>query len=175
MSYFSIWTAIGLAKRAAAELGGPLVTITQMAFGDGNGAEIVPDPAMIGLVREVHRVDMEVLYADPDNPNWIWAEAVVPMAAGPWWIREVGLYDADGDLVAVSNYPSTYKPTLAGGAGKDLYLRLCLAVDNTAVIELAIDPSVVMASREYVNGVAAGLETKILAARRLGFFYNNTL
>lgn len=175
MDYFSIWTAIGLAKRAAAELGGPLVTITQMAFGDGNGAEIVPDPDMIALVHEVGRVDMEVMYADAENPNWIWAEAVVPMEVGPWWIREVGLFDADGDLVAVCNYPPTYKPILSGGAGKDLYLRICLAVDNTAVIELAIDPSVVMASREYVNGVAAGLETKISAARRLGYFYHNTL
>ncbi len=174
MAFFSLWTQTGLDKRAAAEAGGDLVQITQMAFGDGNGAEIVPDLSMTALVNEVGRYDVEVIYIDNDNPNWVWVEAKIPMDAGPWWIREVGLFDAVGDMVAVGNYPDTYKPILDEGAGKDLYVRVPLAMVNTSTVELITDPSVVMASREYVDGVVTDLNLAIDSIRRRAFFYSNT-
>ncbi len=173
--YFSLWTQTGLDKRADFESGGSIVQITQMAVGDGNGISVTPNKDMQSLVNEVARHDVQYIRTDQDNPNWLWVEAKIPMDEGPYWIREVGLFDAVGDMVAVGNYPDTYKPILNEGAGKDLYIRIPLAMENTSAVELITDPSVVMASREYVDGVTASLIEQINAVRRRAFFYANTL
>jgi phage-related tail fiber protein len=153
-NYYTLLTNKGKAKLAAAQNGTP-VQITEFALGDGNGSDIVPSEAMIALVREVHRRPVNSIYIHPQNPNWTVAEVVVPQDVGGFTVREVGLYDADGDLFAIGGYPTTYKPLLDSGVGKELCLRAVLAISNASTIKLTIDPSVVTATREFVDRAMA--------------------
>ncbi|MFV0347438.1 MAG: phage tail protein, partial [Halodesulfovibrio sp.] len=108
-NYYTLLTNKGKAKLAAAQNGTP-VQITEFALGDGNGSDIVPSEAMVALVHEVHRSPVNSIYIHPHNPNWTVAEVVVPQDVGGFTVREVGLYDADGDLFALGGSPTTYKP-----------------------------------------------------------------
>lgn len=174
MPYFSIWTQTGLNKRAQAELDGAMILITKMAIGDGGGSAVTPEETMTALVNEVWRGDVNLIALHSENPNWVTVEGKIPMEDGGFWIREVGLFDADGDMVAVCNYPDTYKPILSEGAGADLYVRTVLATENTATIELTVESSVVMATRAYVDGVVENIESEIKEAGRRAFFHANT-
>ena len=116
-TYYAILTAVGEAKLAnAAALGTPL-QISRMAVGDGNGVLPTPNREQTTLIGEQYRADLNTLQTDPANASQVIAELVVPETTGGWWIREMGLYDAAGDLVAVSNCPPSYKPQLSEGSG----------------------------------------------------------
>ncbi|WP_439412319.1 phage tail-collar fiber domain-containing protein [Enterobacter ludwigii] len=149
--YFTLVTNIGAAKLAnAAALGTPL-SITQMGVGDGGGTLPTPDPEQTSLVNEHHRAMINSLKVDPNNPTQIIAEQIIPENIGGWWIREVGLYDDGGDLIAVGNCPESYKPLLEEGAGREQIIRLIVIVNSGDNVTLKIDPSVVVATREYVD------------------------
>lgn len=150
-TYFALLTAIGEAKLAnAAALGTPL-QISRMAVGDGNGDLPVPIRTQTALVHETYRADLNELKVDPANASQIIAELVIPETEGGYWLREMGLYDAAGDLVAVSNCPPSYKPQLVEGSGRVQIMRMVLIVASTAAVQLKIDPSVVLATRAYVD------------------------
>jgi len=153
--YFAILTAIGQAKLAAATALGTTLQLTEMAVGDGNGATPIPNRNQIALVHENRRAPLNTLFVDPANASLIVAEQIIPEDVGGWWIRELGLYDAAGDLCAVANCPDTYKPVLASGSGRTQILRMVLIVANAEAVELKIDPSVVLAPRGYVDQVMA--------------------
>lgn len=104
------------------------------------------------LINERRRAPLNQLKVDPANNAIIIAEQVIPAEVGGFWIREIGLYDADGDLVAVANCAPSYKPTLAQGSGRTQVVRINLLVSNTSNAELRIDPSVVLATRSFVDG-----------------------
>lgn len=148
--FFAILTNIGVAKQANADALGIAWKITQMGVGDANGTDPQPDANQKTLIREWRRAPLNQLKQDPSNPAIIIAEQVIPAEIGGNWIREIGLYDADGDLVAVANCAPSYKPTLAQGSGRTQVVRMNLIVSNTANVELKIDPSVVLATREFV-------------------------
>lgn len=149
--YFAIPTNAGQARIAnAIALGIPL-KITHMAIGDGNGQPVTPNPAQTSLVREVRRAPLNTLFQDPLNPAQLVAEQVIPEDAGGWWVREVGLYDDSGTLIAVANTPESYKPLLTSGAGRTQTIRMVLIVSDTSAVEVKIDPSVVLATRKYVD------------------------
>lgn len=151
-TYFALLTEIGEAKLArAATLGAPLA-LTSMGVGDGNGITPIPNSQQTGLINEVRRAPLNQLSIDPKNPNHIIAEQVIPENEGGWWIREIGLYDEAGELCAVANAPPTYKPVLAEGSGRVQVIRMTLLINsqNAEHIELKIDPSIVLATREYV-------------------------
>ena len=150
-TYFAILTAVGEAKIANANALGAVVQITQMAVGDGNGAATIPSRSQTALVREQRRAPLNSLSIDPLNASQIIAEQVIPESIGGWWIREIGLIDADGDLVAVANCPPTYKPVLAEGSGRTQVIRMVLIVSSTGAVQLKIDPSVVLATRAYAD------------------------
>lgn len=151
--YFAIPTHAGQAKIAnAIALGVPL-KITQMAVGDGNGQPVTPNPAQIALVREQRRAPINTLFQDPLNPAQLVAEQIIPENVGGWWIREVGLYDETGTLIAIANSPDTYKPQLSEGSGRTQTIRIVLIVSDTSAVELKIDPAVVLATRKYVDDV----------------------
>jgi hypothetical protein len=151
--YFAIPTHAGQAKIAnALALGVPL-KITQMAVGDGNGQPVTPNPAQTTLVREQRRAPLNTLFQDPLNPAQLVAEQIIPETIGGWWIREVGLYDETGTLIAIANSPDTYKPQLSEGSGRTQTIRMVLIVSDTSAVELKIDPSVVLATRKYVDDV----------------------
>ena len=151
MTFYTLWTTAGLAKRANAEVMGTQIQITHAAVGDGNGSAVTPQTSQTELVNEVWRGAVNLIEIDSGNPNWVNIEAVIPASVGDWTIRELGLFDDDGDLVAVGNHAETYKPVLESGMGLDVYLKVTVAVENTDTIELLIDPAVALASRKYVD------------------------
>ncbi|WP_095159180.1 phage tail protein [Pseudomonas sp. Irchel 3E13] len=149
--FFAILTAVGEAKQANADALGVPWTFAQMGVGDANGADPIPDRLQTRLINERRRAPLNTVKVDPGNASIIIAEQVIPPDVGGWWIREIGLYDAAGDLVAVANCAPSFKPLLSQGTGKTQVVRLNLIVTSTANVQLKIDPSVVLATREYVD------------------------
>ncbi|OXO14402.1 phage tail protein [Klebsiella pneumoniae] len=159
--FYTLLTDIGAAKLAsAAALGVPL-KITHMAVGDGGGALPTPDAKQTALVNEKRRAALNMLYIDPQNSSQIIAEQVIPENEGGWWIREVGLFDESGALIAVGNCPESYKPQLAEGSGRTQTVRMVLITSSTDNVTLKIDPAVVLATRKYVDDKV--LELKVYA------------
>lgn len=149
--FLAILTTIGTAKQANANALGIAWKITQMGVGDANGTDPMPSAAQTALINERRRAPLNQLKVDPANSAIIVAEQVIPEDVGGWWIREIGLYDADGDLVAIANCAPSFKPLLTQGSGRTQVVRMNLVVSNSASVELKIDPSVVLATRAYVD------------------------
>ncbi|MCC8342818.1 phage tail protein [Pseudomonas stutzeri] len=151
--YMAMLTAVGEAKLANATALGVNLNITQLGVGDANGVEPMPSRTQTALINERRRAPLNQLSIDPNNSAIIIAEQVIPEDVGGWWIREIGLYDEAGDLVAVSNCPPTFKPELAQGSGRTQVVRLNILVSSTQNIQLKIDPSVVLATRAYADSL----------------------
>lgn len=149
--FLAILTNVGVAKQANADVLGISWKITQMGVGDANGTEPQPSAAQTALINERRRAPLNQLKVDPVNAGIIIAEQVIPEDVGGWWIREIGLYDADNDLVAVANCAPSFKPLLAQGSGRTQVVRMNLIVSSSSNVELKIDPSVVLATRAYVD------------------------
>ncbi|MGC1067247.1 phage tail protein [Pantoea agglomerans] len=159
--YFALLTNQGAAKLANAAALGLKVNIASMGVGDGGGSLPTPDAAQTKLIGEKRRAQLNSLTIDAANSSQIIAEQIIPESEGGFWIREIGLYDADGVLIAVANCPETYKPQLAEGSGRTQTVRMILIVNSTAAVTLKIDPSVVLATRKYVDD--AVIEVKAYA------------
>lgn len=166
--YFALLTNIGAAKLANATALGAKIEITQMAVGDGNGALPTPTPAQTALTHELRRAQLNMLTIDPVNTNQIIAEQVIPEDVGGWWIREIGLFDKDGDMIAVANCAETYKPQLQEGSGRVQVIRVILIVSSTEAVTLKIDPSVVLATRKYVDDAIVALGLGTAAKKEVG-------
>ncbi|WP_339057997.1 phage tail protein [Candidatus Regiella endosymbiont of Tuberolachnus salignus] len=149
--FYAVITHQGAAKLANATALGIPLKITHMAVGDGGGSLPTPDPRQTQLINEHRRAALNSLSIDPINPHQLIAEQVIPAADGGWWIREIGLFDHDGTLIALANCPETYKPQIQQGSGRTQTLRMVLIVSSTAAITLKIDPSVVVATRRHVD------------------------
>lgn len=149
--FYALLTNQGAAKLANAAALGTKIQITEMAVGDGNGSLPTPDASQTRLVNEKRRAALNSLSVDAVNSSQIIAEQVIPENEGGFWIREIGLFDADGDMVAVANCAETYKPQLQEGSGRTQTIRMILIVNSTAAVTLKIDPSVVLATRKYVD------------------------
>ncbi|NDL17942.1 MULTISPECIES: phage tail protein, partial [Photorhabdus] len=151
MKYFAILTKSGAAKLANAAALGTKISITHMAVGDGGGKLPEPDANQTKLVNEKRRAAINALSVDPVNTNQVIAEQIIPENEGGWWLREIGLFDSEDSLIAVANCPETYKPQLQEGSGRTQTVRMILIVNNTESVTLKVDPSVVLATREYVD------------------------
>ena len=149
--FFAILTAIGEAKHANAIAMGLDWMFTEMGLGDANGTDPIPDRLQTQLINEWRRAPINQIRVDAANPNTVITEQIIPPEVGGEWIREIGLYDVDGDLVAVANCAPSYKPLLAQGTGKTQVVRMNFIVSSSANIVLKIDPAVVLATREYVD------------------------
>ncbi|NHM10720.1 phage tail protein [Citrobacter youngae] len=148
----TIITTAGAEKLAAATVpGGKKVNITVMAVGDGGGKLPVPDAGQVQLVNEVWRHALNKISQDNRNSNYIVAELVIPPEVGGFWMRELGLYDDEGTLIAVANMAESYKPELAEGSGRAQTCRMVIIVSSIASVELSIDSTMVMATQEYVD------------------------
>ncbi|EDR2780625.1 phage tail protein [Salmonella enterica subsp. diarizonae] len=157
--FYTLLTEIGAAKLASAAAPGIPLKITHMAVGDGGGVLPTPSAQQTALVAEKRRAALNMLYIDPQNSSQIIAEQVIPETEGGWWIREVGLFDETGALIAVGNCPESYKPQLVEGSGRTQTVRMVLITSSTDNITLKIDPAVVLATRKYVDDKA--LELKV--------------
>lgn len=154
-SFYTLLTDIGQSKLANAIALGDTIEITHLAVGDGDGSMPSPDPGFTALVNEVRRASINTSDVDEENPNWIVVEQVIPPDVGGWTIREVGIFDSAGDMIAYGNYPETYKPVLEEGSSRTQTVRFVMEVSDAAAVELKVDPSVVLATRQYVDSEAA--------------------
>ena len=152
IKFKTVITTAGAAKLAAATApGGRKVNITTMAVGDGGGKLPVPDAGQTGLIHEVWRHTLNKISQDKRNSNYIIAELVIPPEVGGFWMRELGLYDDAGTLIAVANMAESYKPALAEGSGRSQTCRMVIIVSSVASVELTIDTTTVMATQDYVD------------------------
>lgn len=149
--FYTVLTETGQAKMANAIALGTTINIAELAVGDGGGTLPQPDSDRTTLVNQVRIAPVNRVDTDPDNPAWLIVEQVLPPEVGGWTIREVGLFDDAGDLIGYGNYPETYKPVLSEGSGRTLTIRMVLEVSDTAAVTLLVDPSVVLATRKYVD------------------------
>ncbi|ENH2418419.1 phage tail protein [Escherichia coli] len=148
----TIITTAGAAKLAAATMpGGKKVNLTAMAVGDGGGALSEPNAGQVKLINEVWRHALNKISQDNKNRNYIVAELVIPPEVGGFWMRELGLYDDAGTLIAVANMAESYKPELAEGSGRAQTCRMVIIVSSIASVALSIDATTVMATQDYVD------------------------
>ncbi|XPV77931.1 MAG: phage tail protein [Desulfovibrio sp.] len=144
--FYAILTKVGAAALSNAFTMGRSVDLTQMAVGDGNGADVVVTEAQTALVNEVYKADLNSLQLDGKNSAAICAELVIPADVGGWTMREIGLFTAAGDLFAVAAVPASYKPELSEGAAAEVCMRMIITASHLNSIELKIDPTVVLAT-----------------------------
>ncbi|QNN31417.1 phage tail protein [Providencia rettgeri] len=161
MKYFALLTKLGENLLAQATALGTKLELTHMAVGDGGGSLPTPDTNQTKLIAEKRRAAINTLFIDDKNKNQIIAEQIIPEQDGGWWIREIGLFDKAGNLIAVANCPETYKPQLAEGSGRTQAIRMILVVSHTESVTLKIDPSVVLATRKYVDDLITSLDIKL--------------
>lgn len=159
--YKAIITTAGAAKIAAASAGGTQLKIVRMAVGDGNGTLPTPNPAQTKLVNEKYRAALNGLTIDKALKNHILAEMIIPANVGGFWLREMGLYDEAGTLIAVSNMAESYKPKLEEGSGRTQTLRMILIVSSTEAIQVIAGGDTVLATKDFVaDAIAAHEKTR---------------
>ncbi|HIA4813777.1 TPA: tail fiber protein [Salmonella enterica] len=149
--FYTLLTDRGMAKIASALADKKQLHLQKMAVGDGGGQYYEPTASQTNLRHEVWRGEMNTLTVAPNNPNWLIAELVLPEDVGGWYVREVGVFDDEGELIAIGKFPESYKPLLPGGCGKQVCIRLIMEVSNTTAVTLTVDPSIVLATRDYVD------------------------
>ncbi len=159
--YYTILTEVGKAKIANATAMGGKVKFTKMQLGDGGGSQYDPQEKQTELKNKVWEGNISNIKIDENNSNWIVVETAIPGSAGGFTVREVGILDDEGNLLAIGKYPETYKPTVDDGCAKDLFVRVILMVVNTSTITLKIDPTVILASMKNLEDLRKELNTKI--------------
>lgn len=150
--YYTLITNTGLYKLANSDVSGVPVQITHIAVGDGlNGASYNPSQDQTALKHEVWRGAVNNKFIDPNNASKTIYETQIPVNVGGWYIRELGLFDSAGDLIAISKVSESYKATSQQGAADEYIARIPLLYSNTSATTITIDPAVVMASRQWVD------------------------
>ncbi|MFP8630975.1 phage tail-collar fiber domain-containing protein [Enterobacter kobei] len=156
VKYKTVITKVGVEKLAAATVpNGKKVNFTAMAVGDGGGTLPAPNANQTKLVNEVWRHALNKISQDKKNKNYVVAELLIPPEVGGFWMREMGLYDDTGTLIAVGNMAESYKPKLEEGSGRAQTVRMVIMVSDISSVELTIDTSTVMATQDYVDGKLA--------------------
>lgn len=151
--YYCTLTGIGQSKLAQAGLLGGSFQIATVAVGDGNPAGVEPSSETV-LVSERYRRAINTVYSPPEDQSVVIVETAIPVDQGEWEVNEVGVFDIEGDLVAIANYPKTWKPKIFSGTGRVLLIRLMIDVGSIEHVTLMVDPAAVMATRQYVDNSA---------------------
>lgn len=148
--YYGLVTTIGLAKLAASAAGGPSLTLSSMAFGDGGGAETAPAAAATSLVNERYRALVVEKYPHPTNPSILYVEGIIPPGTGGWTLREAGIYDTAGDLIVIAKTPAVNVALVSEGASTEGVVRLPIVFDSASSVQILIDPTVLLATQGWV-------------------------
>lgn len=159
--YYAVLTNAGLAAIANAALTESSVEITEVAVGSGEG---LPVQSLTALRDEVWRGPVTRLARSPSDPTVIQCETRIPPDEGGWIVREIGMFDADGTLIAIGNLPDSYKPVLESGSTKDMLLRMYIQNSNADVVTVKIDPAIIMASQAFVYSLMAEQSLRSSAA-----------
>ncbi|HEL4198614.1 TPA: phage tail protein [Clostridioides difficile] len=157
--YYTLLTTIGKASIANATALGNKVDLVKLQLGDGAGAEYNPTEEQTSLKNVVWEGSINNVKIDEENPNWIVIETVIPGSVGGFMIREVGIFDSKEQLIAVSKYPETYKPTADSGSVKDLVIKIILVVSNTSSVNLKVDPTVILATLKDIQDLDTKIDT----------------
>ncbi len=157
----------GVAKKTNCDALGVPWEPSHMLIGDAGGTDPIPRPDQTQLINQVHRAQLNQLRVSPTDPNVLIAEVVLPPDIGGWWMRELALEDKDGVFSAVASVAPSYKPLLAQGSGRNQVVRMHIITNGTGNIQLKIDPSVVLATREYVDLNRQEIEALIAQASAL--------
>ncbi|RMD02729.1 hypothetical protein D9O40_05360 [Clostridium autoethanogenum] len=152
--FYTLITTTGKAKIANATAFGTKVNFTTLKVGDGNGNYYEPTESQTDLIHTVWSGAITSISTDPNNPNWIIIAVSIPATVGGFMIREVGIFDDNGTMIAIGKYPETYKPTSETGSTKDLTIRTILEVSNAGTIELKVDPNIIVATKADFNELA---------------------
>ena len=176
-TYSTRLTNAGAIALNEAITGDTAVALEVLAVGDANGADYVPDGSEAALINEQHRLPLASIIPHPDNADWLVMEAVLPPDVGGWWIREVGVFDDNGDLFAIANFPPTYKALAADGSASSLTIQIVLQVSSTNALTLSVDagegyatPALVEAAYPWANEAEASdeaTEHKVVDPKRL--------
>lgn len=157
-TYFSILTNYGEQAVATAVANNTPLQLATMAIGDGNGMATTPMATQVALKREVYRAQITDLLQDEGDSKQVIAELLVPENVGGFTVREVGLFDEQGGLIAVANCPDNHKPILESGTGKVQYYRIVLKVSSSDAVTLSINNNIVYATRteftRFVNNLS---------------------
>ncbi|EJJ3221028.1 phage tail protein [Campylobacter coli] len=156
--YYTILTKIGIAKFIAARASGNGVNLKSFKL---SSKVILPSEEMQSLEEIVYEANISSKSVDESNPNYVNLMCHVPSDVGGFEVNAVGVYDEAGDLLAVGNVPRTYKPILKEGSAKELMIKIVMELSNAEEVILKLDPSVIMASRDYVDAIKIELELKI--------------
>lgn len=146
-------TTVGISKFANALA--ETIALTELAVGDANGVEYTPTGTEVALVHEVARVNIASAQRNPDNTSQIIVEGIIPPEIGGFYVREFGIFDADGDMVAIGNYPSHYKPISSSGFSEELVIRQILTLANAASVALTVSAPTDFATYGYVDTARA--------------------
>lgn len=152
-NFYTILTTIGKAKLANAYAFGTKVNMINFAVGDGQGAYYNPTEDQTALKHEVWRGNTNSVTIDEQNPNWIVIETVIPSNIGGFTVREAGVFDDTGTMIAIGKFPETYKPVMDDGSAKDLYIKMILQVTNASTVTLKVDPSIVLATKKDIQNI----------------------
>lgn len=158
-NYYILLTDIGASAMAVAAANNTPINLSEVALGDGNGSVPLPVSSST-LVNEVYRAGINSITQDPENPAWYIIELVVPPNIGGFYVREIAVYDTNGDTIFIGNHPPEYKPLLAEGSTRDTIYRIIVETSNAAEITLIVDPNLVMATHQYVANAIADHEAK---------------
>lgn len=149
--FYTILTKVGKAKIANSNVLNTKLNLTKFQVGDGGGAYYNPIEDQTKLKNKVWEGNINSIRVDKDNPSWIVIEVVIPSNEGGFMIREAGIMDDEGNLIAVGKYPETFKPHIDNGSSKDLFIRMILEVSNTQNVTLKVDPTIIMATKKDIE------------------------
>lgn len=166
-NFYTILTKVGQAKIANATALGTKVNFATLKAGDSNGTYYNPTEAQEDLAHTVWQGNINSIKVDEENPNWLIIEIVIPSSEGGFVIREVGIFDDEGDLLAIGKYPETYKPQVADGSTKDITIRMILEVSNSATVTLKVDPTVTLATQEDIQVLRNQINTNTTSINNL--------
>lgn len=159
--FYTILTSIGIAKFIAARASGNGVNLEKFKL---SSKVILPSEEMRNLEEVVYEANIASKSIDEINPNYVHLECYVPSNVGGFEVNAIGIYDSEGDLIAIGNTPRTYKPLLEQGSAKELMIKVVMELSNAEEVILKLEPSVIMASRDYVDKIKLELELKIDSA-----------
>ncbi|SET44637.1 Phage tail-collar fibre protein [Nitrosomonas marina] len=158
-NYYTLLTDIGASAMVVAAVNNTPINLSEVALGDGNGSVPLPVPSS-RLVNEVYRAGINSITQDPVNSAWYVIELVVPPEVGGFHVREIAVYDSSGETIYIGNHPPEYKPILAEGSTRETLYKIIVETSNAAEINLLVDPSIVMATHQYVANAIADHEAK---------------
>jgi hypothetical protein len=160
-NFYTLITKTGQAQIANATALGTKITFKTLKVGDGNGSYYDPTEVQTDLVHTVWSGDINSINVDPNNDNWIVIQAIIPSSDGDFTVREMGVYDENNHLLAISKVAETYKPVITDGSTKELLMKMVIAVTNTSSINLKIDPTLVFATKSDLNNLTTIITNEI--------------